>query len=209
MTTTNQHVSASQQHHAPDDSEKEQAIFLTTTEDYARLCASSKKSPMHYRQQQEKQHQQESSYSAPQFPCLSLLSLDASSLLQESLDTILSHLLTNHADEQQQVNLLARPLIRRNSYHSSLVGSSRHHDIASIQQVADRDTFLLQNNAVVAAHQQQAAYNAAIVEELEIISRRRAALERMRRTRLLLSERNAGDQLLQLHANSQLHYRRY
>jgi hypothetical protein len=161
MTTTNQHVSASQQHHAPDDSEKEQAIFLTTTEDYARLCASSKKSPMHYRQQQEKQHQQESSYSAPQFPCLSLLSLDASSL----------------------------------------------YDLASIQQAADRDTFLLQNNAVVVAHQQQAAYNAAIVEELEIISRRRAALERMRRTRLLLSERNAADQLLQLHANSQLpHY---
>jgi hypothetical protein len=206
MTTTNQHVSASQ-HHAPDDSEKEQARFLTT-EDAARLCASSKKSPMHHRQQQEKQHQQGSSYSAPQFPCLSLLSLDASSLLQESLDTISSHLLTNHADEQQQVNLLARPLIRRNSYHSSLVGSSRHHDIASIQQVADRDTFLLQNNAVVAAHQQQAAYNAAIVEELEIITRATSA-ERMRRTRLLLSERNAGDQLLQLHANSQLHYRRY
>jgi hypothetical protein len=87
------------------------------------------------------------------------------------------------------------------------VGSSRHHDIASIQQAADRDTFLLQNNVVV-AHHQQAAYNAAIVEELEIISRR-AAVERMRRTRLLLSERNAADQLLQLHANSQLHYRRY
>jgi len=121
-----------------------------------------------------------------------------------------SHLPTNHADEQQQVNLLASPLSRRNSYHSSLllVGSSRHHDIASIQHVADRDTFLLQNNAVVAAHQQQAAYNAAIVEELEIITRA-AAAERMRRTRLLLSERNAADQLLQLHANSQLHYRRY
>ena len=206
MTTTNQHVSASQ-HHAPDDGEKEEARFLITTEDAARLCASSKKSPMHHRQQQEKQHQQGSSYSAPQFPCLSLLSLDASSLLQESSDTISSHLLTNHADEQQQVKLLARPLSRRNSYHSSLVGSSRHHDIASIQHVADRDTFLLQNNAVVVAHQQQAAYNAAIVEELEIISRRRAAVERMRRTRLLLSERNAADQLLQLHANSQLpHY---
>ena len=160
MTTTNQHVSASQQHHAPDDSEKEEARFLTT-EDAARLCASSKKSPMHYRQQQEKQHQQESSYSARQFSCLSLLSLDASSL----------------------------------------------YDLASIQQAADRDTFLLQNNVVV-AHHQQAAYNAAIVEELEIINRATSA-ERMRRTRLLLSERNAEDQLLQLHANSQLHYRRY
>ena len=93
MTTTNQHVSASQ-HHAPDDSEKEEARFLTTTEDDARLCASSNKSPMHHRQQQEKQHQQGSSYSAPQFPCLSFLSLDASSLLQEISDTISSRLIS-------------------------------------------------------------------------------------------------------------------
>ena len=74
------------------------------------------------------------------------------------------------------------------------------------QQVADRDTFLLQNNAVVVAHQQQAAYNAAIVEELEIITRATSA-ERMRRTRLLLSERNAVNQLLQLHdSNPHLHH---
>jgi hypothetical protein len=92
------------------------------------------------------------------------------------------------------------------------VGGSRHHDIASIQQAADRDTFLLQNNVVrTVAQQHEATYiTASIIEELEILTfPRRAAVERMRRTRLLLSERNAADQLLQLHANSQLHYRWY
>ena len=220
MTTTNRHFSASQ--HAPDDrSSEEQAIFLTT-EDAAALRLRSTSStqsallhPRRQQQQEQQQQQQGSSYVAPPFPSLlSLLPLGRSSSRHvRTLDTSSRHLL--NADEQQ-VNLLARALSRGGtSYHSSLVDISSQHDSASIQQAAAaaRNTLLLQNNVVrTVAQQHEATYIAAsIIEELEILTfPRRAAVERTpRRTRLLLSERHAADQLLQLHANSQLHYRRY
>ena len=83
---------------------------------------------------------------------------------------------------------------------------SSQHDSASIQQAAAaaRNTLLLQNNVVrTVAQQHEATYIAAsIIEELEILTfpPRRAAVERTRRTRLLLSEGNAAvNQLLQLH----------
>ena len=112
------------------------------------------------------------------------------------------------------MNLLARALSRGGtSYHSSLADISSQHDSASIQQAAAaaRNTLLLQNNVVrTVAQQHEATYIAAsIIEELEILTfPRRAAVERMRRTRLLLSERNAAvNQLLQLHdSNPHLHH---
>ena len=111
------------------------------------------------------------------------------------------------------MNLLARALSRGGtSYHSSLVDISSQHDSASIQQAAAaaRNTLLLQNNVVrTVAQQHEATYIAAsIIEELEITFPRRAAVERMRRTRLLLSARNAAvNQLLQLHdSNPHLHH---
>ena len=111
------------------------------------------------------------------------------------------------------MNLLARALSRGGtSYHSSLVDiSSQHDSAASIQQAAAaaRNTLLLQNEVRAVAQQHEATYIAAsIIEELEITFPRRAAVERMRRTRLLLSERNAAvNQLLQLHdSNPHLHH---
>ena len=113
------------------------------------------------------------------------------------------------------MNLLARALSRGGtSYHSSLVDISSQHDSASIQQAAAaaRNTLLLQNNVVrTVAQQHEATYiTASIIEELEILTfpRRAAVLERMRRTRLLLSARNAAvNQLLQLHdSNPHLHH---
>ena len=212
MTTTNRHVSAL--HHAPDDrSSEEQARFLTT-EDAAALrlrSTSSTQSALLHPLQQQEQQQQGSSYSAPPFPSLlSLLPLGRSSSRHvRTLDTS-SHLL--NADEQQ-VNLLARALSRGGtSYHSSLADISSQHDSASIQQAAAaaRNTLLLQNNVVrTVAQQHEATYIAAsIIEELEITFPRRAAVERTpRRTRLLLSERNAVNQLLQLHdSNPHLHH---
>jgi len=213
MTTTTNHQQVSASNHVPVDRRSEdQSRFLTTEADAAlRLLRSSTLSTLsllHPRQQQEQHHRQQgSSYSAaPPFPFLSLLPALGGScpfLLHAVTSDTSSHLL-NHADEQE--NLLARTLSRAEaSYHSSLVDSSS----PSFQQAAaGRNTLLLLQNNVVVAHQQAACYNAAaIVEELEIISRR-AAVERMRRTRLLLpSERNAVDQLLQLHANSHVHYR--
>lgn len=103
--------------------------------------------------------------------------------------------------------LVARALSRGGtSYHSSLVDiSSQHDSAASIQQAAAaaRNTLLLQNKVRAVAQQHEATYIAAsIIEELEILTfpPRRAAVERTRRTRLLLSERNAAvNQLLQLH----------
>ena len=217
MTTTNRHVSASQ--HAPDDrSSEEQARFLTTEDAAAlrlRSTSSTQSALLHPRRQQQEQQQQQqgSSYVAPPFPSLlSLLPLGRSSSRHvRTLDTS-SHLL--NADEQQ-VNLLARALSRGGtSYHSSLVDiSSQHDSAASIQQAAAaaRNTLLLQNNVVrTVAQQHEATYIAAsIIEELEILTfPRRAAVERMRRTRLLLSERNAAvNQLLQLHdSNPHLHH---
>jgi hypothetical protein len=105
------------------------------------------------------------------------------------------------------VNLLARALSRGGTsyHHSSLVDISSQHDSASIQQAAAaaRNTLLLQNNVVrTVAQQHEATYiTASIIEELEILTfPRRAAVERTRRTRLLLSEGNAAvNQLLQLH----------
>ena len=218
MTTTNRHVSASQ--HAPDDrSSEEQARFLTT-EDHAALrlrstslTQSALLHPRRQQQQEQQQQQQGSSYVAPPFPSLlSLLPLGRSSSRHvRTLDTSSRHLL--NADEQQ-VNLLARALSRGGtSYHSSLVDISSQHDSASIQQAAAaaRNTLLLQNNVVrTVAQQHEATYIAAsIIEELEILTfPRRAAVERMRRTRLLLSARNAAvNQLLQLHdSNPHLHH---
>ena len=217
MTTTNRHFSASQ--HAPDDrSSEEQAIFLTT-EDAAALRLRSTSStqsallhPRRQQQQEQQQQQQGSSYVAPPFPSLlSLLPLGRSSSRHvRTLDTSSQHLL--NADVQQ-VNLLARALSRGGtSYHSSLVDISSQHDSASIQQAAAaaRNTLLLQNNVVrTVAQQHEATYIAAsIIEELEITFPRRAAVERTRRTRLLLSERNAAvNQLLQLHdSNPHLHH---
>ena len=218
MTTTNRHVSASQ--HAPDDrSSEEQARFLTT-EDHAALrlrstslTQSALLHPRRQQQQEQQQQQQGSSYVAPPFPSLlSLLPLGRSSSRHvRTLDTSSRHLL--NADEQQ-VNLLARALSRGGtSYHSSLVDiSSQHDSAASIQQAAAaaRNTLLLQNNVVrTVAQQHEATYIAAsIIEELEITFPRRAAVERTpRRTRLLLSERNAVNQLLQLHdSNPHLHH---
>ena len=216
MTTTNRHFSASQ--HAPDDrSSEEQAIFLTTEDAAAlrlRSTSSTQSALLHPLQQQEQQQQQGSSYSAPPFPSLlSLLPLGSSSHHVRTLDSTSSRHLLN-ADEQQ-VNLLARALSRGGtSYHSSLVDiSSQHDSAASIQQAAAaaRNTLLLQNNVVrTVAQQHEATYIAAsIIEELEILTfPRRAAVERMRRTRLLLSERNAAvNQLLQLHdSNPHLHH---
>ena len=222
MTTTNRHVSASQ--HAPDDrSSEEQARFLTT-EDHAALRLRStsltQSALLHPRRQQQQEQQQQqqqqgSSYVAPPFPSmLSLLPLGRSSShhVRTSLDSTSSPHLLN-ADEQQ-VNLLARALSRGGtSYHSSLVDISSQHDSASIQQAAAaaRNTLLLQNNVVrTVAQQHEATYiTASIIEELEILTfPRRAAVERMRRTRLLLSERNAAvNQLLQLHdSNPHLHH---
>ena len=218
MTTTNRHVSASQ--HAPDDrSSEEQARFLTT-EDHAALrlrstslTQSALLHPRRQQQQEQQQQQQGSSYVAPPFPSLlSLLPLGRSSSRHvRTLDTSSQHLLD--ADEQQ-VNLLARALSRGGtSSHSSLADISSQHDSASIQQAAAaaRNTLLLQNNVVrTVAQQHEATYIAAsIIEELEILTfPRRAAVERTRRTRLLLSERNAAvNQLLQLHdSNPHLHH---
>jgi hypothetical protein len=209
MTTTNRHFSASQ--HAPDDrSSEEQAIFLTTEDAAAlrlRSTLSTQSALLHPRRQQQEQQQQQqgSSYAAPPFPSLlSLLPLGRSSSHHvRTLDSTSSHLL--NADEQQ-VNLLARALSRGGtSYHSSLVDiSSQHDSAASIQQAAAaaRNTLLLQNKVRAVAQQHEATYIAAsIIEELEILTfPRRAAVERTRRTRLLLSERNAAvNQLLQLH----------
>jgi hypothetical protein len=213
MTTTNRHVSASQ--HAPDDrSSEEQARFLTTEDAAAlrlRSTSLTQSALLHPRRQQQQEQQQQqqqqgSSYVAPPFPSLlSLLPLGRSSSRHvRTLDTSSQHLLD--ADEQH-VNLLARALSRGGtSYHSSLVDiSSQHDSAASIQQAAAaaRNTLLLQNNVVrTVAQQHEATYIAAsIIEELEILTfPRRAAVERMRRTRLLLSERNAAvNQLLQLH----------
>ena len=111
------------------------------------------------------------------------------------------------------MNLLARALSRGGmSYHSSQVDSISQHASASIQQAAaaGRNTLLLPQNVVRAvAQQHEATYIAAsIIEELEITFPRRAAVERTpRRTRLLLSERNAVNQLLQLHdSNPHLHH---
>jgi hypothetical protein len=213
MTTTNRrHVSASQ--HAPDDRiSEEQARFLTTEEDHAALRLRStsltQSALLHPRRQQQQEQQQQqqqqgSSYVAPPFPSLlSLLPLGRSSSRHvRTLDTS-SHLL--NADEQH-VNLLARALSRGGtSYHSSLVDiSSQHDSAASIQQAAAaaRNTLLLQNKVRAVAQQHEATYIAAsIIEELEILTfPRRAAVERTRRTRLLLSEGNAAvNQLLQLH----------
>ena len=220
MTTTNRHVSASQ--HAPDDrSSEEQARFLTTEDAAAlrlRSTSLTQSALLHPRRQQQQEQQQQqqqqgSSYVAPPFPSLlSLLPLGRSSSRHvRTLDTSSQHLLD--ADEQH-VNLLARALSRGGtSYHSSLVDISSQHDSASIQQAAAaaRNTLLLQNNVVrTVAQQHEATYIAAsIIEELEILTfPRRAAVERMRRTRLLLSERNAAvNQLLQLHdSNPHLHH---
>jgi hypothetical protein len=220
MTTTNRHVSASQ--HAPDDrSSEEQARFLTTEDAAAlrlRSTSLTQSALLHPRRQQQQEQQQQqqqqgSSYVAPPFPSLlSLLPLGRSSSRHvRTLDTSSQHLLD--ADEQQ-VNLLARALSRGGtSYHSSLVDISSQHDSASIQQAAAaaRNTLLLQNNVVrTVAQQHEATYIAAsIIEELEILTfPRRAAVERMRRTRLLLSARNAAvNQLLQLHdSNPHLHH---
>jgi hypothetical protein len=211
-TTTNRHFSASQ--HAPDDrSSEEQARFLTTEDAAAlrlRSTSSTQSALLHPLQQQEQQQQQGSSYSAPPFPSLlSLLPLGSSSHHVRTLDTS-SHLLNADA---QQVNLLARALSRGGmSYHSSQVDSISQHASASIQQAAaaGRNTLLLPQNVVRAvAQQHEATYIAAsIIEELEITFPRRAAVERTpRRTRLLLSERNAVNQLLQLHdSNPHLHH---
>ena len=216
MTTTNRHVSAL--HHAPDDrSSEEQARFLTTEDAAAlrlRSTSSTQSALLHPRRQQQEQQQQQqgSSYAAPPFPSLlSLLPLGRSSSRHvRTLDSTSSHLL--NADEQQ-VNLLARALSRGGtSYHSSLVDISSQHDSASIQQAAAaaRNTLLLQNKVRAVAQQHEATYIAAsIIEELEILTfPRRAAVERTRRTRLLLSERNAAvNQLLQLHdSNPHLHH---
>ena len=216
MTTTNRHVSASQ--HAPDDrSSEEQARFLTT-EDHAALrlrstslTQSALLHPRRQQQQEQQQQQQGSSYVAPPFPSLlSLLPLGSSSHHVRTLDTS-SHLLNADA---QQVNLLARALSRGGmSYYSSQVDSISQHASASIQQAAaaGRNTLLLPQNVVRAvAQQHEATYIAAsIIEELEILTfPPRAAVERTRRTRLLLSERNAAvNQLLQLHdSNPHLHH---